>query len=432
MNKKFRLFPIALVSLFALSVTPVLVTKAAVAEEKTYYVDFFDNYARESFTLSSGYKGEGNCLLYKTIEVNENSLATKPEDPTRQSHDFVGWFKESECINEWNFASDLVTSNTRLFAKWAYRIPEIIPEPSYTPPSTVLDESEDHDFELYSIMNFKVNEYNILKVTQAAFDKLSLYKDDLTPIMEYKVKASKGLTATYGVGNQKITITVGSAEPMTINVQNDKASYVSTNSDYELKASKYEAKVKTIESENYHVMLAGSSSIEFWETSLTDMEPIVTYNHGIGGTTAADWTNKFNQRLVYPYKPKLVVYYVGINNIVNAGKTAEETITELEAFFTATHNAMPNTKIQYILLNLVPGFANKYNAIREVNLGVRAFQATHSEWLSLINPGDALLKPTGDPDWAYFRTDGLHLSYYGYTIWGGIIKEAIIEALENM
>ena len=37
----------------------------------------------------------------------------------------------------------------------------------------------------------------------------------------------------------------------------------------------------------------------------------------------------------------------------------------------------------------------------------------------------------GEPNAAYFRTDGLHLSYYGYVVWGGIIKESIVKGLEN-
>ena len=159
---------------------------------------------------------------------------------------------------------------------------------------------------------------------------------------------------------------------------------------------------------------------------------VVTYNHGIGGTTVEDWTEKLNQRLVYPYKPKMVVYYVGINNIVNAGKTADETIDALKTFFDKTHEDLPDTKVQYIMLNLVPGFPAKYAAIEAVNKAVVEYQEENSDWLTLINPGEKLLKENGEPNAAFFRIDGLHLTYYGYTIWGGIIKESIIEGLKNI
>ena len=82
-------------------------------------------------------------------------------------------------------------------------------------------------------------------------------------------------------------------------------------------------------------------------------------------------------------------------------------------------------------MNLIPGYPGKFNVINTVNANVVSYQASHP-WLTLINPGEALLKENGEPSAAYFRTDGLHLSYYGYVIWGGIIKESILEGLENM
>ena len=61
---------------------------------------------------------------------------------------------------------------------------------------------------------------------------------------------------------------------------------------------------------------------------------------------------------------------------------------------------------------------------------VEQYQKANS-WLTLINPGLALLKENGEPNAAYFRTDGLHLSYYGYVVWGEIIKQSIIEGLNK-
>ncbi len=446
MNKKIKIFPIALVSVFSLSIIPSLASSPIRADETIYHVDFYDNYLRENFELSSGYVGIGNNLLYKSVDVSANSLLTKPEDPSRQYYDFVGWFKEKECSNEWDFVNEVVNQNTRLYAKWKFSESEKIVEPEYTPPSTVLDESSPNDYELYSVMNFAINTAttpHTLKLPTAALSRLTIaaHDDSLLPedertnvlsLLEYKVKASKNLSASYVSGTSTLTIKCGE-NVETVKVSAKDYSDQPLDSNYENKALDYEERLAKGENENYHVMLAGSSSIEYWETSKSDLDPIVSYNHGIGGTTVEQWSEQLNERLVYPYKPKLVVYYVGINNVINSGQSVDQIDANLITLFDNTHAAMPNTKVIYILMNQLPGYRNYTSTINGVNQRVRDYKQSHSaDWLTLINPGEALMKESNEPNSAYFRTDGLHLSNYGYEIWGGIIKETILEVLKNM
>ena len=391
---------------------------------KTYNVDFFNNYQREDFTLSNGRTGKGNNLLYQSVEALENGLLNKPTDPVRKNYEFQGWYKETACVNAWNFESDTVTSNLRLFAKWGIGEIEVEPEPPYTPPSTVLDNSASTDFVVNSVMNFKVSSDSVDLPTSALM-KLDDSKDNVLPLLEYKVKAGKTITATYASNTIKVTC---GQNTQNIAVYDNSLNLTVSNSTYENKAKKYEE--KALEEESYHVMLAGSSSIEFWETSKTDLTPVVSYNHGIGGTTIEEWTTCLNQRLVYPYKPKMVVYYVGINNVINSKQDKDTIWNNLRAFFEETHASLPDTKVQYIMMNLIPNYKDYFPVINAVNAQVVEYQKSNT-WLTLINPGTALLKENGEPNAAYFRTDGLHLSYYGYVIWGGIIKESIIKGLEN-
>ena len=82
------------------------------------------------------------------------------------------------------------------------------------------------------------------------------------------------------------------------------------------------------------------------------------------------------------------------------------------------------------MMNLIPGYTSYFGVINAVNQNVQQYQA-NNPWLTLINPGTALLKANGQPNAAYFRTDGLHLSLYGYVVWGGIVKKSIVAGLEN-
>lgn len=50
--------------------------------------------------------------------VEDGGKATKPADPSRTDYTFKGWFKEAAGTTEWNFATDVVTANVTLYAKW--------------------------------------------------------------------------------------------------------------------------------------------------------------------------------------------------------------------------------------------------------------------------------------------------------------------------
>ena len=427
MSRKFLLPIIGLVLTGAVAFNvAVHANYATQPQVRTFRVDFYNNYLREEFTLSNGTKGRGNNLLYKSVEAFQEGLLEKPEDPTRARYEFQGWYLESNCVTEWNFESDRVSGDMRLFAKWDVGQQDEGVEPPYTPPSTVLEESASTNYVLNSIMNFKVNNGQVLLPT-SAMTKLVANSTNVLPLMEYKVKASKTITATYNASNKAIGITCNGVTD-TIYVKDNSVAWTVNNTNYETKAKKYEA--NALEEDSYHVMLAGSSSIEFWESSKEDLMPVVSFNHGIGGTTIEEWTNQLNQRLVYPYKPKMVVYYVGINNVINSKQNAATIWNNLKTFFDKTHADLPDTKVQYIMMNLIPGYKGYFDVINAVNAQVVEYQKTNA-WLTLINPGTALLKENGEPNAAYFRTDGLHLSYYGYVIWGGIIKESIFEGLEK-
>lgn len=48
----------------------------------------------------------------------KGSYITKPENPTADGVVFVGWYKEIEYINEWDFDTDTVQKSTVIYAKW--------------------------------------------------------------------------------------------------------------------------------------------------------------------------------------------------------------------------------------------------------------------------------------------------------------------------
>jgi uncharacterized repeat protein (TIGR02543 family) len=50
--------------------------------------------------------------------VAPGSRIAQPANPARTGYVFDGWYREAECINAWNFTTDVVTENLTLYAKW--------------------------------------------------------------------------------------------------------------------------------------------------------------------------------------------------------------------------------------------------------------------------------------------------------------------------
>ena len=50
--------------------------------------------------------------------INYGQKATKPTDPTKAIHTFGGWFKDSAKTEAFDFATETITANTTIYAKW--------------------------------------------------------------------------------------------------------------------------------------------------------------------------------------------------------------------------------------------------------------------------------------------------------------------------
>ncbi|WP_201774947.1 InlB B-repeat-containing protein, partial [Clostridium aceticum] len=51
--------------------------------------------------------------------VDYDSLLSTPVAPTRAGYSFSGWYREAGLINQWDFATDAVTTHTTLYARWS-------------------------------------------------------------------------------------------------------------------------------------------------------------------------------------------------------------------------------------------------------------------------------------------------------------------------
>ena len=400
-------------------------------EEGKVTVSFFYNFGKEEMNLNSGMYASGNTTALKVDQIEKNSKVSRPErDPMRLNYDFAGWHTDAVADSLFDFETS-ITSNLVLYAHWSQTQEDEFVEPEYVEPSHI-DDSIDTLVSISGVLNMPVEDGKV-KLSNAGLSRLDRSPEDVTDILNYKIKTGVTLTASYNSGTKTISYSASktgeTTQNGTIAAQSNASSLIVDNGTYETKAANYEA--NDVAFEDHRIMLAGSSSIENWKGSGTDLLPLKTYNHGIGGTTVEQWRDKLNQRLVYPYSPKIVVYYVGVNNMKDGVNTGAETGQWLTEMFDDVHAHLPNTHIYYVLINELPGFRNRQAQFDIANNIALEYEEAHSEYITCLNAGQGLLKANGEPNQAYFLTDGIHMSLCGYAIWGKFIKDKLIADMKN-
>ena len=69
-------------------------------------------------TCTVTFNADGGTPAPAQQTVDSGGKVTEPPAMTKAGYTFGGWFKESTFTNQWNFASDTVTQDITLYAKW--------------------------------------------------------------------------------------------------------------------------------------------------------------------------------------------------------------------------------------------------------------------------------------------------------------------------
>ncbi|HZR16077.1 MAG TPA: GDSL-type esterase/lipase family protein, partial [Verrucomicrobiae bacterium] len=136
-------------------------------------------------------------------------------------------------------------------------------------------------------------------------------------------------------------------------------------------------------------------------------------NRGIDSFETSDLVY-YADRLVTPYKARLIVLHVGGNDI-NTGKSAERVLADFQAFVAKVRAVQPNVPI--IFSSLTPGPARWDQADRRkaANKVISEYIATQPN-LKFINLWDAMLTPDGKPREDIWVADRVHPNHEGYLI----------------
>jgi uncharacterized repeat protein (TIGR02543 family) len=87
--------------------------KDIVTEDMTFLACFI----KESASYTVSFNSNGGTAV-KKVKAKAGKTVTKPAAPTKKGYQFIGWYKDSQCTKPWDFTTDIVTSDTTLYAGW--------------------------------------------------------------------------------------------------------------------------------------------------------------------------------------------------------------------------------------------------------------------------------------------------------------------------
>lgn len=67
------------------------------------------------------YTGSNASYVDTYFDISVGDLIEAPEEPTKPNFDFLGWYKDVNYQEVWDFESDIVTKSIVLFARWGSR-----------------------------------------------------------------------------------------------------------------------------------------------------------------------------------------------------------------------------------------------------------------------------------------------------------------------
>lgn len=179
------------------------------------------------------------------------------------------------------------------------------------------------------------------------------------------------------------------------------------------------------------IVFVGSSSIRLWSTLAEDMDPMPVIQRGFGGSKLFD-AIYYADRIVTPYKPKMLVVFSGTNDIAGDNPKQAEAVTALyEQFVDRVHRKQSDLPIYFIAISPTRSRWEHKEIVFETNRRI-AELTSNDDRLFFIDTASALLDESGEPNDALFQGDQLHLNEDGYAVWTSIIKPVLLGDWEDV
>ncbi|MBC8872927.1 MAG: hypothetical protein H8E44_26120 [Planctomycetes bacterium] len=184
---------------------------------------------------------------------------------------------------------------------------------------------------------------------------------------------------------------------------------------------KFEENDKQNPSQANGVLFVGSSSIRMWDTAKW-FPGAGVINRGFGGSQISD-VNYFANRIVLKYRPRVIVFYAGDNDVAK-GKSTKRVLDDFTTFAGLVARELPESHIIYVPIKPSLARWKLWPTMREANAMIERL-AENRDNLHYADTATPMLGDDGTPRAELFIKDGLHLSDKGYEIWTGVVGPLI-------
>lgn len=182
---------------------------------------------------------------------------------------------------------------------------------------------------------------------------------------------------------------------------------------FEKNVQAYEATDKTDAPPKGAILLVGDSQFFRWKTLREDLPGYTIINRGVDSFQFSD-VLYFTDRIVLPYRPRLIVLHVGGNDVHN-GKTGEQVLADFKTFVARVRAKLPGVPIAFTSITPGPGRWDEADRRRQANRMIKDYVATQ-KGLYFIDLWDAMLTRDGKPREDLWVEDRIHSNHAGYLI----------------
>lgn len=170
------------------------------------------------------------------------------------------------------------------------------------------------------------------------------------------------------------------------------------------------------------ILFIGSSIFRLWAGLAEQMAPLPVFNRAFGGSRTHE-VLAYVDRIVLPYRPRVIVYYCGSNDI-NANVRPEQIAENFRGFVDRVRRDLPETRVIFVSINKAPQKREKWGEVDEANRLVREYCAA-GKWLRYVDVNPVLFDGNGQPRMDLYLPDKLHFRDPAYVELAEVIRPVV-------